>query len=220
MTLAGKTLFISGGSRGIGLAIAMRAARDGANVALTVLVVIALGALIIYLAQRHGARKDMTSSGMYSLKPATVRLVENLPQKFKVVGLFTKAKGEQERRVADASDTPEVRYQQVADLLQEYQQKSGGRITAEMIDPVTEPGKVDQLFNEVAQKYSNDVTKYKEVLDAYRDGGSPDRAGFDALQQRLTDLGIETEMATDREEGGNGVDHRAHHEEEEEEETR
>ena len=34
MTLAGKTLFISGGSRGVGLAIAIRAARDGANVAL------------------------------------------------------------------------------------------------------------------------------------------------------------------------------------------
>ena len=34
MTLEGKTLFISGGSRGIGLAIALRAAREGANVAL------------------------------------------------------------------------------------------------------------------------------------------------------------------------------------------
>src|SRR5688500_20247169 len=33
-SLAGKTLFISGGSRGIGLAIGIRAARDGANVAL------------------------------------------------------------------------------------------------------------------------------------------------------------------------------------------
>jgi citronellol/citronellal dehydrogenase len=33
-TLAGRTLLISGGSRGIGLAIAVRAARDGANVAL------------------------------------------------------------------------------------------------------------------------------------------------------------------------------------------
>ena len=33
MSLAGKTLFISGASRGIGLAIALRAARDGANVA-------------------------------------------------------------------------------------------------------------------------------------------------------------------------------------------
>jgi citronellol/citronellal dehydrogenase len=32
--LQGKTLFISGGSRGIGLAIAVRAARDGANVCL------------------------------------------------------------------------------------------------------------------------------------------------------------------------------------------
>src|SRR5215469_3537416 len=31
-TLAGKTLFITGASRGIGLAIAQRAARDGANV--------------------------------------------------------------------------------------------------------------------------------------------------------------------------------------------
>jgi len=34
MSLAGKTLFITGASRGIGLAIALRAARDGANIAL------------------------------------------------------------------------------------------------------------------------------------------------------------------------------------------
>ena len=34
MTLAEKTILMSGGSRGIGLAIALRAARDGANIAL------------------------------------------------------------------------------------------------------------------------------------------------------------------------------------------
>jgi len=34
MSLAGKTLFITGASRGIGLAIAKRAARDGANIAI------------------------------------------------------------------------------------------------------------------------------------------------------------------------------------------
>jgi citronellol/citronellal dehydrogenase len=33
-SLSGKTIFMSGGSRGIGLAIALRAARDGANVAI------------------------------------------------------------------------------------------------------------------------------------------------------------------------------------------
>src|ERR1700744_447340 len=34
MSLSGKTLFITGASRGIGLAIGLRAARDGANVAI------------------------------------------------------------------------------------------------------------------------------------------------------------------------------------------
>jgi uncharacterized protein (UPF0262 family) len=34
MSLKGKTLFITGGSRGIGLAIALKAAADGANVAI------------------------------------------------------------------------------------------------------------------------------------------------------------------------------------------
>jgi citronellol/citronellal dehydrogenase len=34
MPLAGKTLFVTGASRGIGLAIALRAARDGANIAI------------------------------------------------------------------------------------------------------------------------------------------------------------------------------------------
>ena len=34
MSLARKTLFVTGASRGIGLAIALRAARDGANVAI------------------------------------------------------------------------------------------------------------------------------------------------------------------------------------------
>ena len=33
-TLSGKTLFITGASRGIGLAIGLKAARDGANVAI------------------------------------------------------------------------------------------------------------------------------------------------------------------------------------------
>ena len=34
MSLKGKTIFMTGGSRGIGLAIALRAARDGANIAI------------------------------------------------------------------------------------------------------------------------------------------------------------------------------------------
>ena len=38
------------------------------------------------------------------------------------------------------------------------------------------------------------VARLEEVLESYRDGGSPDRGGFDALQRRLADHGIEEEM--------------------------
>jgi citronellol/citronellal dehydrogenase len=41
MSLTGKTLFITGASRGIGLAIALRAARDGANIAVAAKTVVA-----------------------------------------------------------------------------------------------------------------------------------------------------------------------------------
>jgi citronellol/citronellal dehydrogenase len=34
MSLAGKRIFVTGGSRGIGLAIALRAAKDGASIAI------------------------------------------------------------------------------------------------------------------------------------------------------------------------------------------
>jgi len=34
MSLSGKKIFVTGGSRGIGLAIALRAAKDGASIAI------------------------------------------------------------------------------------------------------------------------------------------------------------------------------------------
>jgi hypothetical protein len=137
----------------------------GANVALTIVIVIALGGFLVYLAQKHNVRKDTTYEGVYSLKPQTVTLLKDLPQKVKIVGLFSTAK--QEQQTKDKDDTNEVRYQQVSDLLQEYQEKSGGKITVEMIDPINNPGKVDQLFNEVARKYGNDFNKYEQIVKEY-----------------------------------------------------
>jgi hypothetical protein len=137
----------------------------GANVALSVLIVLILVALLVYLGGRANWRKDTTAAGAYSLKPQTVRLIENLPQKVRIVGLFSKAQQDTGKKTED--DTNRVHFQQVADLIQEYQEKSGGKISAEMIDTTSEPGKVDRLFNDVAKKYGNDFNKYEEVLKAY-----------------------------------------------------
>jgi len=42
------------------------------------------------------------------------------------------------------------------------------------------------------------VGRLEEILEVYREGAPPDRSGFDALQSRLADHGIEDEMAAGR----------------------
>jgi hypothetical protein len=42
------------------------------------------------------------------------------------------------------------------------------------------------------------VARLEEILEAYREGAPPDRRGFDALQRRLADHGIEEEMGAGR----------------------
>jgi hypothetical protein len=41
------------------------------------------------------------------------------------------------------------------------------------------------------------VSRLEEMLDNFRDGGSPDRTGFLALQRRLAEYGIEEELDED-----------------------
>jgi hypothetical protein len=131
----------------------------GANVILSVVIVILLVGFVVYLAQRPGWRTDTTTGGANSLKPQTVALIQTLPEDVRIVSLFTRTEEKSERKVQENSAG--VEYQQVADLLQEYQKKSRGKITVDLIDPVREPSKVDKLFNDVARKYGNDFQKYE-----------------------------------------------------------
>jgi len=41
------------------------------------------------------------------------------------------------------------------------------------------------------------VARLEEILPVFRDGAPPERSGFDQLQRRLMDVGIETEMGGD-----------------------
>jgi uncharacterized protein with von Willebrand factor type A (vWA) domain len=66
---------------------------------------------------------------------------------------------------------------------------------------------------DVVGQLARRVARLEEVLENYREGSPPDRTGFDALQRRLADHGIEEEMgaSTDDESGrpaavGNGED--------------
>src|SRR5258706_2293504 len=106
----------------------------GANVVLSVVIVIVLVGFVVYLAQRPGLRTDTTTGGANSLKPQTVNLIQNLPEEVRIVSLFSRVDENTERKVQENS--AEGQYQQGADLLQEYQKKSRGKIKVDLIDPV------------------------------------------------------------------------------------
>jgi hypothetical protein len=58
------------------------------------------------------------------------------------------------------------------------------------------------LTVEVLGQLARRVARLEDVLETYREGIPPDRRGFDALQRRLADHGIEEEMTSDTEEDG------------------
>lgn len=53
------------------------------------------------------------------------------------------------------------------------------------------------LSVEVIRQIAHRLDRLEEILEAYRDQQGPDRRGFDRLQQRLMDHGIEEEMRPD-----------------------
>ena len=57
-------------------------------------------------------------------------------------------------------------------------------------------GKANLGIDEIRQ-LAHRLDRLEEILDVFRDDGSPDRQGFDELQRRLLDHGIEDEMRPD-----------------------
>lgn len=58
---------------------------------------------------------------------------------------------------------------------------------------------------DVIRQLAHRVERLEEILELYRDQKGPDRRGFDALQRRLMDQGIEEEMRPDWEKPGGGA---------------
>ena len=105
-------------------------------------------------------------------------------------------------------------------LLQGELVESADSLSARLVEVLGgfgEPGSFEKvqagsaaLSLEVLGQLTRRVARLEEILEAYREGASPDRRGFDALQKRLSDHGIEREMEEGREADaspfGNGED--------------
>jgi hypothetical protein len=139
----------------------------GGNVVLACVVVILLAVLVVYLGEKKSKRFDTTASGLYSLKPQTLSLIKENKQPITIISLYTKAKPGQtgddtgdDTATAPTVDQPGV----VADMLEEYRTR-GSNIKTETIDPVLNPGKVEDLINDVSEQYGGEIQKYKKFTE-------------------------------------------------------
>ena len=90
-------------------------------------------------------------------------------------------------------------------LLQAELVESADSLSARLVEVLGgfgEPGSFEKvqagsaaLSLEVLGQLTRRVARLEEILEAYRDGAPPDRRGFDALQRRVADHGIEEEMS-------------------------
>jgi len=125
----------------------------GANVAVSTVTVIALAAMLTYLAQVHARRLDTTLGASQSLRPQTINYIRDLKQKVRLIALYPKLKAESPQQDY---------YQPIADLLNEYATK-GRNVTIEMLDPDTQKEEFGRLVAEVTNRFGGEVKEYKAV---------------------------------------------------------
>ena len=128
----------------------------GANVALNIVLVIAIGCIAVYAAQRFNRRSDVTSNAIFGLKPQTVKIIEKLDKPVEIVALYYKLQTD------DANERQDFRTP-VLDLLEEYKRTSKN-ITVEAIDPVNEPTMYDGWLKKLKDKYGGNYKEYDNVL--------------------------------------------------------
>jgi ABC-type uncharacterized transport system involved in gliding motility auxiliary subunit len=112
-----------------------RTSRFGANVVLYVVVFLGFIGFFNFLANRYDHRFDLTSEGVYSLKPQTVKLLQSLQKPLKLIGI----------RQGSGED------QQLEERLKLYAYYNPERVSYEMINPVSRPQVVKQLRMEAGQ---------------------------------------------------------------------
>ena len=90
-------------------------------------------------------------------------------------------------------------------LMQGELVESADTLSARMVDALVAFGEDDAFRKAAAQggavlsfdvlgQLTRRVARLEEILESFREGSSPDRRGFDSLQRRLADHGIEEEM--------------------------
>ncbi len=129
-----------------------RSTKYGANMAVMLLIFLAIVTIISVISTMHKKRMDLTKSGRYTLSDQTIKIIKSLKRDVEVISFYR-----QDQRTR----------QQMVDLLQEYAYNAP-RFHYQIIDPDRSPDK--------ALKYG--VTEYRATL--IKSGNNQEKVGFES----------------------------------------
>lgn len=135
----------------------------------TSLAAINLIVLNLWVAPLHGLRLDLTAQQQYSLSGTTKDLLSNLTEPLLIRGYIS----EKSHPLLNPLRP------QIADLLREYEINGNGKVTAEVVDPISDPdleAEANQTYNikpfpfQVSGRYEESViNSYFDILVRYGD---------------------------------------------------
>ena len=167
----------------------------GGNVLLTTVIVLILTGIIVWAGQKYHKRANLSGNQNVKLKPQTVKIVAELDKPIRLVGLYARLKPE------GAAANQQDFYQPVYDVLDEYRRANGKEIQVQMIDPVTEPAKLDAWLTHIIEKYGGDVAGHRQFLSEFPVSLKDIKQKSDAELQKIQEMVKQLKEAkfTDRE---------------------
>ncbi len=138
--------------------------RTWSLVAIQLAALIGIFSIVNYLSFRHYAKADLTQNERFTLSPATLSTLRNLPSKVEVIVAFMRG-----------SDV----YDDMRALVEEYQRNGDKRLSVEFIDPARQPARALEVQsrhgvsledNAVIVARGRQVRVLPEAAFVFRDG--------------------------------------------------
>ncbi len=133
----------------------------GGNVVISLIVVVAIVALLQWISFHRSTKFDLTSSGLNSLTPGTERLVGGLEQKVTLTSLYFET---------DLEDEDQGKYRRrIDDMLSLYQGVNPSMVEVRSINPLQDHAKREALIEDLRglKVFRDETASYQELATRF-----------------------------------------------------
>lgn len=160
----------------------------GTNVALAVILAVALVGVLQYAGYAYNAKADLTSSGINSLSEGTEKLLDSLNTEVTIVSMYFQS---------DLEPEDQARFRQaVDDLIDLYHMSNPSKVVADSINPLQDHQRRKELFArlQAIPKFKEQAKPYRELIDTFKTSLAPDMTEL-LTQEQQTLAGLTGTLA-------------------------